>query len=106
GLVWPQQLTVAVGDDDGVKNVPVDIRGATVAVHGVAGRAPPRCVLPTGAGLGYGLFVLDDASRTYLLDHVERLGDPLLRGSVWVTLWDNLLEGAVPPSALFETALR
>jgi aminopeptidase N len=106
GLVWPQQLTVAVGDDDGVKNVPVDIRGATVAVPGVAGRARPRFVLPNGAGLGYGLFVLDDASRTYLLDHVEQLGDPLLRGSVWVTLWDNLLEGKVPPPVLFEAALR
>jgi aminopeptidase N len=106
GLVWPQRLIVAVGHDGGSTNVPVDMRGAVVAVPGIAGRSRPRFVLPNGAGLGYGLFVLDDASRTYLLEHVEQLADPLLRGSAWVTLWDNLLEGAVPPPALFETALR
>jgi aminopeptidase N len=106
GLVWPQQLTVAVGYDDGVKNLPVDMRTATAVVPGVAGRARPRFVLPNGGGLGYGLFVLDDASRAYLMEHVGQLPDPLLRGSAWVTLWDNLLEGAIAPTALFDTALR
>jgi aminopeptidase N len=106
GLVWPQQLTVAVGYDGEVKNIPVDMRGASAVVPGVEGRARPRFVLPNGGGLGYGLFVLDDASRAYLVDRVEQLPDPLLRGSAWVTLWDNLLEGAVAPPALFETALR
>ncbi len=63
-------------------------------------------MLANGAGLGYGLFVLDDASRAYLVDHIERLPDPLLRGSAWVTLWDNLLEGAIAPPVLFDAALR
>jgi aminopeptidase N len=106
GLVWPQQLTVALGYDAGVQNAAVDMRGATVTIPGVNGRARPRFVLPNAGGLGYGLFVLDDVSRAYLVDHVEQLPDPLLRGSAWVTLWDNLLEGAIPPAALFDTALR
>jgi aminopeptidase N len=62
--------------------------------------------LASDRGLGYGLFLLDDASRSYLLEHVERLPDPLMRGSVWVTLWDNLLEGVIAPPALFDAALR
>ena len=106
GLVWPQQLTVTVGYEDGVKTVPVDMRTATATVPGVAGQTRPRFVLPNGGGLGYGLFVLDDVSRAYLVDNIERLPDPLTRGSAWVTLWDNLLEGAVAPPALFDTALR
>ncbi|HZI79723.1 MAG TPA: M1 family aminopeptidase [Vicinamibacterales bacterium] len=106
GLVWPQQLTVAVGYDGEVVHVPVDMRGARITVPGAAGRERPRFVLPNGGGLGYGLFVLDDVSRAYLVDHVDRLADPLLRGSAWVTLWDNLLEGALAPPALFDTALR
>jgi aminopeptidase N len=106
GLVWPQQLTVAVGYENEVTSVPVDMRGSTVRVPVAAGRERPRFVLPNGGGLGYGLFVLDDVSRAYLVDHVETLPDPLLRGSAWVTLWDNLLEGAVAPQALFDTALR
>ena len=106
GLVWPQQLTVTLGYDAGVKTLPVDMRTATAVVPGVEAQARPRFVLPNGGGLGYGLFVLDDVSRTYLVDHVEQLPDPLTRGSAWVTLWDNLLEGAVAPPALFDTALR
>jgi hypothetical protein len=82
------------------------MRTATATVPGVEGRARPRFVLPNGGGLGYGLFVLDDVSRAYLVDHIEQLPDPLTRGSAWVTLWDNLLEGAIPPPALFDSALR
>jgi aminopeptidase N len=106
GLVWPQQLVVSIGDDAGVTNVPVDMRAANATVPGVRGRPRPNFVLASGAGLGYGLFALDEASRSYLLANVERLADPLLRGSVWVTLWDNLLEGSTAPAALLDAALR
>jgi aminopeptidase N len=106
GLVWPQRLIVSIGDEGGVIHVPVDMRGATATVPGVQGRLAPRFVLAGGAGLGYGLFVLDDASRAYLVEHVEQLSDPLLRGSVWVTLWDNMLEGTIAPPALLDAALR
>jgi aminopeptidase N len=106
GLVWPQQLTITVGYGGDVKTVPVDMRAATATLPGVEGRERPRFVLPNGGGLGYGLFVLDDVSRAYLVDHIEQLPDPLTRGSAWVTLWDNLLEGAVAAPALFDTALR
>jgi aminopeptidase N len=106
GLVWPQRLTVAIGDDDGIGEISVDMRRATADVPGIQGRPRPRFVLASDRGLGYGLFLLDDASRSYLLEHVERLPDPLMRGSVWVTLWDNLLEGVIAPPALFDAALR
>jgi len=106
GLVWPQRLVVSIGDEAGVTHVPVDMRSATAGVPGVQGHPRPSFVLANGGGLGYGLFVLDDASRTYLVDHIERLPDPLLRGSAWVTLWDNLLEGAIAPPVLFDAALR
>ena len=56
---------------------------------------PPLFVLPSGAGLGYGLFILDPASRDYLLQHIEAIADPLTRGSAWVTLWENMLESHV-----------
>jgi aminopeptidase N len=70
------------------------------------GLGRPLYVLPAGGGLGYGLFLLDDDSRDYLLAGVERVTDPLTRGVAWVTLWDNLLEGRVTPAALLDTATR
>ncbi len=43
----------------------------TTTVKDAKGLPPPRFVLPNGGGLGYGLFVLDDGSRDYLLRHIE-----------------------------------
>jgi aminopeptidase N len=106
GLVWPQRLQIALGYESGVRTLPLDADGASVALPGAAALERPLYILPNGAGLGYGLFLLDEASRRYLLEHVERVPDPLTRGSAWVTLWDNLLEGRVAPAAFFDAAVR
>ena len=82
------------------------LTGRTTVVGAAAGLEKPLFVLPNGEGLGYGLFVLDAASRDYLLAHIEDVPDALTRGSAWVTLWDNLLEGQVPRPAFFDAALR
>jgi aminopeptidase N len=105
-LVWPQRLRVSVGYADGVRDLTADVAGATTRVAGVEGLARPLYVLPNGGGIGYGLFLLDDATRAYLLEHIEDIRDPLTRGSAWVTLWDNLLESRIEPARFLETALR
>ena len=106
GLLWPQRIQVTLGYDDAIRLLPVTIAGRVTEVPGAAGLPRPRYVLPNGAGIGYGLFVLDDRSRTYLLGHIEDVPDALTRGSAWVTLWDNLLEGRVRPGAFIDAALR
>lgn len=106
GLTWPQRLDVALGFPDGVTHLATDVTGTTVVVPGARGLPRPLYVLPAGRGLGYGLFVLDEASASYLLAHVEDVPDPLTRGVAWITLWDNLLERRVRPSDYFDAALR
>ena len=105
-LVWPQRLRVEVGAHATVKEMPVDVKGATATVPGVRGLPKPDYVLLNGHGLGYGLFLLDDASRDYLVGHIEDIPDALTRGSAWVTLWDNLLERRVSPDAFIDAAAR
>ena len=106
GIVWPQRLRVTLGYANGTKDVIVDVTSRRTAVTDAAGLEAPLYVLPNGAGLGYGYFQLDDASRSYLLEHVEDISDSLTRGSAWVTLWDNLLERRMSPDALFASAVR
>jgi aminopeptidase N len=105
-LLWPQRLTVTLGYPDGLRDLPVYFDRRRMVVAGAAGLPRPQFVLPNGAGLGYGLFVLDAGSRSFLLDHVAEVPDALTRGAVWVTLWDNLLEGHVAPAAFFDAATR
>jgi aminopeptidase N len=106
GLVWPQRLRVAIGYADGVRELPVYVTAPTTRVTEAVGMPRPLYVLPNGAGLGYGLFVLDRASRDYLLGQLERIPDPLTRGSAWVTLWENMIDGHVTAPAMLDTAVR
>ena len=106
GLVWPERLLIGLGYADGIREIPVEVSGAITRVRKAEGLPPPLFVLPTAGGLGYGLFVLDDASRTYLLGHIEAIADPLTRGSAWVTLWENLLEARMAPADFLDAAMR
>jgi aminopeptidase N len=105
-LVWPQQLRVALGYASGIREIPVTVSSGATVVTRAAGLTEPLYVLPNGGGLGYGLFLLDAASTAYLVDHLEDLPDPLTRGSAWVTLWDNLLEGRVDTGRFLDLVVR
>jgi aminopeptidase N len=84
----------------------VTVNGRSTEVPGAVGKPAPLYVLPSGGGLGYGLFVLDRASRTYLLAHLEEIGDAMTRGDAWVTVWENMLAGHIAPSAFFDLVTR
>jgi aminopeptidase N len=106
GLVWPERLRVAMGYPDGVREVSVSVTGRRTTVRVPRGLGRPQYVLPNGAGLGYGLFLLDEASREYLLGHIEEVPHALTRGAAWVTLWDNLLEARASASVFLDAAMR
>jgi aminopeptidase N len=86
--------------------VPAAVTAASVTVNAAARMPQPSYVLPNGAGLGYGLFILDEESRRYLLQHLEDVPDPLTRGTAWVTLWENLLEGQFTPAEFLDLVIR
>ena len=105
-LLWPQQLQVTVGFPGGVEQLQVPVSGAVTAVPQAKGRPRPLYIIPNGGGIGYGLFKLDPATLRYLLDHLEDLPDALTRGSAWVDVWENLLEGGVKPEEFLDLAAR
>ena len=106
GLVWPERLHLVLGYADAARRVPVDVTRERTAVRLPRGLDKPLYVLPSGDGLGYGLFLLDETSRDYLLAHVERIPEAVTRGAAWVTMWDNLVERRVSADALLATAMR
>ncbi|MBV9507363.1 MAG: hypothetical protein JO323_20405 [Acidobacteriia bacterium] len=105
-IVWPQELQLALGYPGRTELVPVQLEGANTSVAKAGQKQAPLYVLPNGAGLGYGLFILDPATRSYLLRHLESIPDALTRGSAWVDLWENLLEHRIDPSKFLDLAMR
>ncbi len=104
--VWPQQLRVAIGKAGAEQSLIVEMNGSEVEVPQAVGWPAPRYVLPNSAGWAYGGFTLDKATLDWLMANLPDLGDPLSRGSAWVTLWDALLGGQVRPEAFLDLALR
>jgi aminopeptidase N len=105
-LVWPQRVRITLGYPDGLTDVSVYANARETRVREAEGLPAPSFVLASGGGLGYGLFVLDEASAAYLLAHVAQVGDALTRGAAWVTMWDNVLEARIAPGAFIDAALR
>jgi aminopeptidase N len=105
GLVWPQRLRVLIGTGSAVQDIQIRLDEAEVDVPEAAGRPAPTWVLPVGGGLGYGLFRLDSRTLDFLTSSIETIPNPLTRGAALVALWEAMLEGDVPPSRVFQTAL-
>jgi aminopeptidase N len=113
GRVWPQRLEVAFLSD-GKNGVPrlidraeIELRGGTVEVPipAAARDAESVFVIPNSGGVEYGLFQPDAASLSFLVERHAELEDPLLRGVAWLTLWDAMLEGRLPPETLLSAAV-
>ena len=100
-----QRVQVLAGTAARYQTFDLELTGDKTTVDQARG-LPRPFVLPTGGGLGYGLFVLDVASQRYLLEHASEFRDPLTRGAAWITLWDQVLERWVPTTAFLEAALR
>jgi aminopeptidase N len=105
-LTWTQQLRVAVGGHAPEQIINVEMKGAEVEVPEAKGRPAPRYILPNGGGWAYGDFTLDKTTLAYLLTNLPDIADPLTRGSAWVSLWDEMLDGHVAPDAFLDLAMR
>jgi len=105
-LHWTEQMDVLIGTPGDTRNLLLETKSERTELPD--GMMPRKVdfVLPTGGGLAYGGFMLDDASRRFLLEHVEELKDPVARGATWITLWEEMLNGLVDPADLIESQLR
>ena len=103
---WTQEMNVTVGGAGTATSIPIELRGERTEFKLPLDIPDPEFILPTGTGLAYGDFTLDDRSRTFLLKHLPELKDALTRGAAWVTLWEEMLDRRVQPLEFIGLALR
>ncbi len=54
-------------------------------------------LFPNYQDYGYGIFLLDEKSRDYVLANIQNERDDFLRTMMWGSLWDSVREAELPP---------
>jgi aminopeptidase N len=106
GRLWPQRLSPVLVYPDTVRALSVDLRAQAAVAPGVQALPAPLFVVPNGDGLPYGAFVPDSMSLAGLVEHLPAITGELIRAAGWLTVWDAMLDGRLPPAAVFDLALR
>jgi aminopeptidase N len=106
GTSWAQAIRVSIGLGREVRVFDVSLDAPEVNLPAAKGLDAPAWILPSAGGLGYGSFELDAASRDYLSRHAYTLPDALDRGAAFVTLWEEMLDGRIPPATIRELVVR
>lgn len=105
GRLWSQRLGVTLAYGDSARLMPVQLDRASLTLEDAEDLPAPDYILPNGRGVAYGLFDLDTASLEFLLQNLPSLPDALTRGIVWLSLWEAMLEGRVPPARIVDLAI-
>jgi aminopeptidase N len=66
----------------------------------------PLLIFPNIGDFGYGIFLLDEKSRDYVLKNIQNEKDPFLRSMMWGALWDSVREGELDPKEYVELAIK
>ncbi|HJU55033.1 MAG TPA: ERAP1-like C-terminal domain-containing protein, partial [Pyrinomonadaceae bacterium] len=108
GGAWPMRVQLLLADESGkpeTLTVTLDGAGETI-VKAATGRRRPAYVFANYEDYGYGLFLLDDESRRYVLEHLGEVRDEFLRALLWGSLWDSVREAELAPTAYIELAIK
>jgi aminopeptidase N len=67
---------------------------------------PVKFIFPNYGDYGYGIFLLDEKSREYVLKNIQNEKDPFLRSMMWGSLWDSVREGELDPREYVELVVK
>jgi aminopeptidase N len=90
---------------DGPRAFVIDLRGREVALPDAAGLGAPRFTLANGDGLAYAELVPDSLSLAAMSTALPGVANAVHRAVIWLTLWDAMLEGRVPPAAVLRAGV-
>jgi aminopeptidase N len=63
-------------------------------------------VFPNYEDFGYGIFLMDEKSRKYVLKNIQNEKDDFLRTMMWGSLWDSVREAELDPKEYVELVVK
>lgn len=104
--IWPQYLNIMLHYTHRSRYVHFYMDKPEVTIDTLSDKHLPDFIIPNGKGDAYGYFHLDQATLLYLTHHLQDLDKPFDRSVAWLDLWDNFLNGAIPPRQYFNLLSR
>lgn len=108
GLLWEQDLSfLVVYPDGGTEDVQVSFgKEQASCLKELKRQASEGCfVMPNADGKGYGFFRLLEKDAKACLGNLPACKDEVLRGSLLITLYENLLNRTIPAELYMEAML-
>lgn len=104
---WPLRLEVLLLDQGGDhRTIKLTLDEVQRKVPELIGEEAPACVLLNPKDVAYGQFLLDAASREYLVENVHKVKDPLVRAVAVSALFQTLREAELKPERYVRAAMR
>ena len=110
---WTEQIKILTIQDDGKRTIedkalmPVNFeRLKEVSAYVGYTDREPNLVFPNYQDYGYGIFLLDEKSRDYVLKNIQNEKDDFLRSMMWGSLWDSVREAELDPRQYVELAIK
>ena len=66
----------------------------------------PLFIFPNYQDYGYGIFLLDEKSRAYVLENIQNEKDDFLRSMMWGSLWDSVRFYELAPEDYVELVIK
>lgn len=101
-IVWPQDIQLLLLKENGAGGTGWTAEKRNVRLYDSVVYCntgfDADYILPDTDGKGYGNFVPDEISRDFCLRHIADFSDPLLRLSLSMMLYENMLNSGIQPS--------
>ncbi len=106
GRQWSQDIEMIVAENFEYKIYNIELKDTFNAIELELKPNTPNYIFPNSNGLGYGYFKLDSSSINTILNQIINIKDPVLRCSMYISLWENMLNQNINPKKLLNTYIE
>jgi aminopeptidase N len=107
GYLWPVSSEAVLGYADGTSTtVAIRLNSANADVAAAVGQPCPAYVFANARDQGYGLFLLDNTSRAYVMQNIGTMRNVFDRSLLWGSLWESVRLAELPPVDYLQLALQ
>ncbi|MDQ3636034.1 MAG: M1 family aminopeptidase [Acidobacteriota bacterium] len=88
------------------QDIPINSEGGQNFILTPVGKNSNVFIFPNYQDYGYGIFLLDEKSKKYILENIQNEKDDFLRSMMWGSLWDSVRFAELAPVDYVSLAIK